>query len=90
MGAAWGKKVKQTKVLIVGLDYSGKSTVINHLKPEKEKVSGCICVGMWIRELSVPPSTLIYQENYVVQATVGFMVERFRYGTVLQYSLDTR
>ena len=33
--ATWlGLKQRQAKVICVGLDNSGKSTVINHLKPE--------------------------------------------------------
>jgi len=48
---------KQTKALCVGLDNSGKSTIINYLKPSKEKANE-------------------------LHATVGFMVERFKYGNV--------
>ena len=48
---------KSGKCLVVGLDNSGKSTIINHLKPEKKK------------------STELY-------ATVGFLVEKFRYNNV--------
>ena len=33
--ATWlGLKQRQAKVICVGLDNSGKSTIINHLKPE--------------------------------------------------------
>ena len=33
--ATWlGLKQKQAKVICVGLDNSGKSTIMNHLKPE--------------------------------------------------------
>lgn len=48
---------KAGKCLVVGLDNSGKSTIINHLKPEKAKS----------------------QETF---ATVGFLVEKFKYGAV--------
>lgn len=30
---------KKSRLLIVGLDSSGKSTIVNHLKPAKEKVN---------------------------------------------------
>lgn len=33
MGGAFGKK--KSKIIIVGLDNSGKSTMINRLKPKK-------------------------------------------------------
>ena len=40
--ATWlGLKQKQAKVICVGLDNSGKSTVINHLKPE---TVDCHCI----------------------------------------------
>jgi ADP-ribosylation factor-like protein 6 len=32
-----GKSSKQSRCIVVGLDNSGKSTIINSLKPEKEK-----------------------------------------------------
>lgn len=36
--ATWlGLKQRQAKVICVGLDNSGKSTIINHLKPETVK-----------------------------------------------------
>lgn len=38
MGGSFGKNKKSSKVTVVGLDNSGKSTIINHLKPEKKKV----------------------------------------------------
>lgn len=34
-----GSSSKQSKCLVVGLDNSGKSTIINHLKPDAKKVS---------------------------------------------------
>lgn len=38
--AAWlGLRKKEAKVLCIGLDNSGKSTVVNHLKPEASKVA---------------------------------------------------
>ena len=48
---------KSGKCLVVGLDNSGKSTIINHLKPDKKK------------------ATELY-------ATVGFLVEKFKYNNV--------
>jgi len=39
MGGSFGKGKKTSKVLCVGLDNSGKSTIINKLKPEKKKVA---------------------------------------------------
>ena len=36
MGGSFGKK--KASIMIIGLDNSGKTTMINHLKPEKEKV----------------------------------------------------
>ena len=44
--ATWlGLKQKQAKVICVGLDNSGKSTVINHLKPETVD-SHCITASL--------------------------------------------
>ena len=41
--ATWlGLKQKQAKVICVGLDNSGKSTIINHLKPESVSVYAII------------------------------------------------
>jgi ribosome biogenesis GTPase A len=39
MGGSFGKGKKQSKVLCVGLDNSGKSTIINKLKPDSKKAS---------------------------------------------------
>lgn len=33
--AAFGKRKKEAKIIVVGLDNSGKTTLINHLKPKK-------------------------------------------------------
>ena len=63
MGGSLGKK--KSKIIIVGLDNSGKSTMINLLKPKK--------VGY----LYWP---LIFANQYAeieIAATVGFKVETF-------------
>lgn len=52
-----GNSSKTSKCLVVGLDNSGKSTIINSLKPEKKK-------------------------SAELNATVGFQVEKFKYGSV--------
>jgi len=52
-----GSSSKQSKCLVVGLDNSGKSTIINHLKPDTKKATELV-------------------------ATVGFLVEKFKYGNV--------
>ena len=45
--AIWlGLKQRQAKVICVGLDNSGKSTIINYLKPES--VSICIATYIYI------------------------------------------
>jgi ribosome biogenesis GTPase A len=38
MGLGNSKSKKQSSCLIVGLDNSGKSTIVNYLKPEKKRV----------------------------------------------------
>ena len=39
--ARWlGIKKKDVNVLILGLDNSGKTTIINHLKPEESQQAG--------------------------------------------------
>jgi hypothetical protein len=38
ISAMGGGSSKQSKCLVVGLDNSGKSTIINHLKPDAKKV----------------------------------------------------
>jgi len=48
---------KASKCLVVGLDNSGKSTIINQLKPEQKKSAETV-------------------------ATVGFLVEKFKYDNV--------
>ena len=52
-----GGNSKQSKCLVVGLDNSGKSTIINALKPDTKKATEMV-------------------------ATVGFLVEKFKYGNV--------
>jgi len=37
MGALFSKKEKTVKVVCCGLDNSGKTTIINHLKPKKQQ-----------------------------------------------------
>ena len=46
--ATWlGFKQRQAKVICVGLDNSGKSTIINHLKPE---TVSCFAVFFELRD----------------------------------------
>ncbi len=48
-----GSKKKQSKVLVVGLDGSGKSTLINNLKPENKKVNETFAtVGFSVEKLA--------------------------------------
>ena len=42
----FASRLKKTRVLVVGLDNSGKSTVINHLKPVKEKASDIVMIAI--------------------------------------------
>jgi ADP-ribosylation factor-like protein 6 len=35
---ALGFKKREAKILVIGLDNSGKTTLINHLKPKKVKI----------------------------------------------------
>lgn len=65
MGGSLGKK--KSKIIIVGLDNSGKSTMINKLKPKK--------VNTALVHIS-PNANLQYQEVELA-ATVGFKVETF-------------
>ena len=39
MGGALSGNKKQSRCVVVGLDNSGKSTIVNYLKPEKKRVS---------------------------------------------------
>ncbi len=57
MGGWFSRGSKSSNVLVVGLDNSGKSTIINQLKPSREKAAE-------------------------LHATVGFQVEKFRFGNV--------
>ena len=54
MGGAFGKK--KSKIIIVGLDNSGKSTMINRLKPKK--------VSSDRNRVQVPPHTRPKSKNY--------------------------
>ena len=61
MGGSFGKK--KSKIIIVGLDNSGKSTMINRLKPKK------------VRKIHV--LNKIQYAEVDIAATVGFKVETF-------------
>lgn len=102
-----GGSSKQSKCLVVGLDNSGKSTIINHLKPDTKKVGSnqtnqgwvrrgtaplpllrpsltavlCCAVLFVLRWRSSPPHPRLIQAAEMV-ATVGFLVEKFKYGNV--------
>ena len=41
-----GLKKKEINVLCIGLDNSGKTTIINKLKPEKVSLPCCLCLSM--------------------------------------------
>jgi ADP-ribosylation factor-like protein 6 len=54
--AIWlGVKKKEASVLCVGLDNSGKTTIINHLKPDKVRLQTSVYSGT-----PVLPCTFVY------------------------------
>jgi ADP-ribosylation factor-like protein 6 len=97
-----GGSSKQSKCLVVGLDNSGKSTIINHLKPDTKKVrrigreedcsavrplqrfhcprSPPLCCAVLLCSLFPLRSGPLQAAEMV--ATVGFLVEKFKYGNV--------
>ena len=52
LSRAFGKKKKSCKVVVVGLDNSGKTTLINHLKPKK--VREAVGAGLVSGALNLP------------------------------------
>lgn len=68
IAAALGLKKREAKILVVGLDNSGKSTLINHLKPKKA------CILQLLRP-NLPHD--LQSASYEVVPTVGFTVETF-------------
>jgi ADP-ribosylation factor-like protein 6 len=73
----WSKQ--QCKIIVVGLDNSGKSTLINHLKPKKVRVFvyTSLLSSSWCQE-----SDHIHSQSasYEVVPTVGFSEEHFEKG----------
>lgn len=67
-----GWKKKEVKVLCVGLDNSGKSTILNKLKPENVK----IIVTFFQFSLAFHCYSLQSQVKNIVP-TIGFTVESF-------------
>jgi ADP-ribosylation factor-like protein 6 len=79
--AAFGLSRKSARILVIGLDNSGKSTIIDHLKPKK--VNGKIETTELntIRKMK-NDSHLIYEildqtSSTEITPTVGFQVEEF-------------
>lgn len=66
-----GWKKKEVKVLCVGLDNSGKSTILNKLKPESVKIIVDTIIPILTRTCSLQSQV----KNIV--PTIGFTVESF-------------
>ena len=64
-----GIRKKECNVLVVGLDNSGKSTLLNHFKPEENQVPRAV---RWESVFNI-----MFQNANIVP-TVGFNVEKFK------------
>lgn len=75
--ALWlGLKKKTIRVLCIGLDNSGKTTIVNKLKPEKVScLAACTCC-VAMGDLGHGISLLQVQTTDIVP-TIGFTVEKF-------------
>ena len=69
-----GLKRKEVKVLCVGLDNSGKTTIINRLKPEEVKFFNTL--------FYISTSFLLFMQSQTknIVPTIGFNVEMFSHG----------
>lgn len=81
MGGSFGKK--KSKIIIVGLDNSGKSTMINMLKPKKvswEYNDSDYCLSQNLKEMN---NSLIWEKglssyvNYYSLKTFGLLYFSF-------------
>jgi len=76
-----GKSQKQSKVICIGLDNSGKSTILNKLKPDAKKVIFHPSISLiqsiitTLINLSTP-----FGQTTEVFATVGYESEKFKHG----------
>ena len=68
---ALGFKKREAKILVIGLDNSGKTTLINHLKPKK------VCITVYVY-ISYVKGDVIQASTFEVTPTVGFQVEELR------------
>lgn len=62
---------KQARILVVGLDNSGKTTLIHHIKPKKVESLLSVVVSLVTNDICAQALTL------EVTPTVGFQVEEF-------------
>jgi ADP-ribosylation factor-like protein 6 len=76
---SWFSSNKKASMIIVGLDNSGKTTIVNKLKPDEAKVRLVSLLHFWLYGNLSNPWCLVPQVNEI-QATVGFSLEKFQYG----------
>lgn len=77
--ATWlGLKQRQAKVICVGLDNSGKSTIINHLKPESVSAYAVYSLSLLLI-ISHLCCCHMQTKAHNVVPTIGFNVEVFKH-----------
>ena len=76
--AIWlGVKKKEASVLCVGLDNSGKTTIINHLKPDKVRLQISVYSGRSLYICLLILNLLLQAQATDIVPTIGFSVEKF-------------
>lgn len=76
---ALGLLKRNTKIIVVGLDNSGKSTILNALKPQKVRgvATLCDCHSRVSFALLTAPTSAMQNASEEVVPTVGFSEETF-------------